>query len=292
MKKYLFAALLFFSCTVKVNASCAKHAKIYDCFIFFNELDLLELKLNELTNHVDKFVLVESTVTFQGSFKPLVFLENRNRFKKFLDKIIYVVVADTPSNCGSWQREAYQRNQIMRGLTHCKDNDIIILEDLDEIIRPSVLPEIVGLLNHPDAVISCTQDMYRFYMDLYCRKWQGSIVARYSYMKSRSLDSIRNQRDQLPRVANAGWHFTYIGGVEKTILKLKSFSHTEYSTTEETDPVNVAALLKHQSKTTFGKILDEEDSARHVVPVTAEAFPQYLVENLSAFIEKGYFSPK
>ena len=71
---------------------------IYDCFIFFNELELLELRLNELAGVVDKFVLVEATRTFTNEPKPLFFQENRARFREFDSRIIHVVVADSPSH--------------------------------------------------------------------------------------------------------------------------------------------------------------------------------------------------
>ena len=65
---------------------------IYDCFTFFNELDLLDIRLHELASTVDVFVLAEAPLTFQGQPKPLVFQEHRNRYRTYLDKIRHVVV--------------------------------------------------------------------------------------------------------------------------------------------------------------------------------------------------------
>src|SRR3989344_1716902 len=104
LRFYLLSVCLVCFCGFK-----ALDAKIYDCFTFFNELDLLDLKLHELADHVDKFVIVESTVTFQGNPKPLYFQENKQRFAPFLDKIIHVVVSDTPTEGSAWDREHYQR---------------------------------------------------------------------------------------------------------------------------------------------------------------------------------------
>ena len=117
---------------------------IYDCFTFFNELDILELRLNILYKYVDKFVIVEGNKTHTGKDKDFIFEQNKNRFEKFLDKIIYIKVEDFPSlensqtseDGNKWLYENYQRDAIMRGLTECKDDDIIITSDCDEIINP------------------------------------------------------------------------------------------------------------------------------------------------------------
>lgn len=95
---------------------------VYDCFPFFNELDLLELRLRELSPVVDKFVLVEATRTFQKKEKPLVFEENKNRFSSFLDKIEHIVVGKFPGFFykfrvpNAWDYENFQRDQISIGL--------------------------------------------------------------------------------------------------------------------------------------------------------------------------------
>ena len=90
---------------------------IYDCFTFFNELELLELRLNELAGVVDKFVLVEATQTHTNKPKPLHYHENRARFSAFHDKIIHVIVDDMPQSSDPWIPENFQRKCIARGLT-------------------------------------------------------------------------------------------------------------------------------------------------------------------------------
>ncbi|MGN1154117.1 MAG: hypothetical protein ACI4S3_08815 [Candidatus Gastranaerophilaceae bacterium] len=95
---------------------------IYDCFTFFNELDLLEIRLNILNDVVDKFVLVEATKTFTGQDKPLYYNDNKEKFSAFNAKIIHVVVDDYPS-IGletAWGYENWQRNCISRGLNNAK----------------------------------------------------------------------------------------------------------------------------------------------------------------------------
>ena len=88
---------------------------IIDCFPFFNELDLLEIRLNVLNDVVDKFVLVEASKTQSLIDKPFYFEENKDRYSKFLDKIIHVKITDYPKKDG-WAMENYQRNCIVKGL--------------------------------------------------------------------------------------------------------------------------------------------------------------------------------
>jgi beta-1,4-mannosyl-glycoprotein beta-1,4-N-acetylglucosaminyltransferase len=122
--------------------------KIYDCFTFFNELDVLEMRLNILDKHVDNFILVESTQTHSGKNKDLVFKNNIDRFKKFSEKITHIVVDDMPiqENENRWILENFQRNAIMRGLTRCDDEDIILISDLDEIPNPDTFGQVNALL--------------------------------------------------------------------------------------------------------------------------------------------------
>jgi len=109
--------------------------RIYDCFTFFNELDLLEMRLNILNDKVDYFVLVESTKTHNGKYKELIFQQNAYRFSKFSKKIIHVIVDDMPElkDNNRWILENFQRNAIARGLSKCDVGDIILISDLDEI---------------------------------------------------------------------------------------------------------------------------------------------------------------
>jgi beta-1,4-mannosyl-glycoprotein beta-1,4-N-acetylglucosaminyltransferase len=92
----------------------------YDCFTFFNELDLLEIRLHELCRVVDTFVLVEAPWTFQGDTKPLFFDENKRRFRRFLPQIRHIIVPNEPETNDPWQREFHQRNCIRLGLTDAR----------------------------------------------------------------------------------------------------------------------------------------------------------------------------
>ena len=111
--------------------------KIYDCFQFFNEDTVLDLRLNILHDQVDFFIIVESTTNHQGKEKKLNF--DINKFQKFKEKIIYIVVDDTlesikkPHLGQNSLVERHQRNSISRGLKNCSDDDLVIISDVDEI---------------------------------------------------------------------------------------------------------------------------------------------------------------
>ena len=107
---------------------------IYDCFSYWDEDLLLDLRLNILDNYVDYFVIVEGNKTWQNNPKKLHF--EIDKFKKFKNKIIYVPVTDLPDGEDPYLRENYQRNAILNGLNNSNDNDLIIISDLDEIPDP------------------------------------------------------------------------------------------------------------------------------------------------------------
>ena len=255
---------LFFSFTCE--------AKVYDCFPFFNELDILELRLNELDGVVDKFVLVESVETFQGNLKPLYFKENIQRFEKFKDKIIHIVF---PKRVGgnTWKRERIQRNQIMQGLVQCEPDDLILISDVDEIIRASKIPEIMhSIFVENNIAVTLLQPMYRFYMNAFDYTWESARAISYRNLLRTSPNELRqNPPFILGVIVDCGWHFTSIGGLQKHRLKTESFSHNERNNEEYKSQAYVDAWVQ---KCTIVKIDD--------------TFPQYLRDNLQYFEQYLY----
>src|SRR5258708_17252090 len=117
---------------------------IYDCFNFYNELDLLDIGLHELTDVVDRFVLVESTVTFTNQSKPLYYEENKTRFKAFEKKIIHIVVRDSPNVSLPWIIEHFQFAAVMRGLKNARPSDTILLSCVDELPKKEKILQWMG----------------------------------------------------------------------------------------------------------------------------------------------------
>ncbi len=269
-----FLLFIFLAVTAALHGDNPYRPKIYDCFIFFNELEILEIKLHELYEHVDHFVLVESAETFRGDPKPLYFDENKKKFHQFLDKIIHVVVTEHLETNNPWDREYYQRNQILRGLTNCHDQDIVVIEDLDEIISASKLPEIIDLLTtNKLRYVTCRLPLFTYYLNR-SGQWGGSlthilgpVVAKYADVKLLSPQGIRNKRDPDTAITT-GWHFTYMGGVKRVIKKFESFSHSELDTAYYKDP----------------QWIQSDINALKLVEID-ESYPQFVRDNLSYFKE-------
>ena len=129
--------------------------KVYDCFTFYCQFELLELRLKSLYDLVDYFVIVESNKTFSNKSKPFNFLERKDEFKEFFPKIRYVMEKDNIPfrGPGDWAIEANQRNNIMRGLEDAQPDDLIFISDLDEFPSPDILERIYK--NWADVTMLC-----------------------------------------------------------------------------------------------------------------------------------------
>ena len=259
--------------------------KVYDCFNFFNEFELLEVRLHELNDYVDKFVLVECCETHNGKPKKFYFEENKERFAKFKDKIIHVKVTEPFAAKKVFARERHQRTQILRGLKDAKPDDIIFISDLDEIIRGSKIAEIVELISSKKAEAAIlTQTMYYGYLNRQqFDKWPGPVCSSYKVVKRISPASTRRLRNQRPRmvkkakitkiavVADAGWHFTSMGGVDRFIQKLESCAHVELDTPENKQKQKILADIR----------------SLPLKPID-ESFPRYIQENQERFKKLGF----
>jgi beta-1,4-mannosyl-glycoprotein beta-1,4-N-acetylglucosaminyltransferase len=260
--------------------------KIIDSFLFFNEIDLLEIRLNILYDYVDYFIITESDTTFSGNNKELFFLKNESKFDKFKDKIIYNPIKIPDNISVTWDREIYQRNSPIEKIKEISDNnDLIITSDLDEIPSTEVLE------NYKDwfeinSLYHFKQNMYMYYLNNFKdSKWYGTRVCSLSYLKTRSIDDIRQSTENEDRlegfiIENAGWHFTYLGGEEQIKYKLESFSHQEHNNLH----------IKSNIKESLNKNLDifGRNVCYKIVDID-HSYPQYIVENkekLSRFIIK------
>ncbi len=255
---------------------------VYDCFIFFNELDLLEIRLNELDAVVDKFVLVEADRTFQNLPKPFIFDENKQRFSKFLDKIIHVKLNKYPlfipilNPFSPWKLEFFQRDAVLKGLVNCKPDDIILISDVDEIPNPQVLRSMIS--REIDQIYGLKMNMFMYFLDnklVYDGGsnmtkeesvpgiWHCTAVLPYRLLKKRphrirkTIMRTRRRGEVYKIIPNAGWHFTYVGGVKKIIEKLEAFSHTEYNLPQYKDETSISEIIAN-GKDLFGRDLQFE----------------------------------
>lgn len=265
----MYKAVLFF-CAFLFSLEAA----IYDCFLFFNEDDLLRIHLEELHDSVDFFVIVEANQTFSGRQKEFHFENIKHLYTKFLDKIIYIPISEPIAGDDPWARETFQRNQIMRGLQQCNDNDIIIIGDVDEIVRSRSVPSLTAELeNKPISVIGCSCDFYRWFLN---RKdpslWVGPAITTYKILRTSTPNEIRSMRNSYI-VQDAGWHFSNMGGLAIFLDKIRSFSHFKECCPEDIEqhPDRLYDWLR-----TF--------------PLTKidATYPKYIQENQKYFLEKNF----
>jgi len=200
--------------------------KVVDCFTFFNELDLLEIRLEILNPVVDYFVIVEASKTQTLKDKPFYFEENKERYAKFADKIIHVKVENCPSNEGNlWTMENFQRNQIKRGLERLSldPSDFVMISDADEIPNPEAITQLKTQAEEFHT-IAFAMEFYAYFLNLtsHGKGWIGTVLARAEVLEHIEPQDLRNIKDQAPRIEKAGWHFSWLGGMDKVYEKLHS----------------------------------------------------------------------
>tara|TARA_B100002051_G_C16602044_1_gene568573 strand:+ start:189 stop:995 length:807 start_codon:yes stop_codon:yes gene_type:complete len=257
---------------------------IFDCFQYFNEDHIADLRFNTLDEFVDTFVIVESTVNHQGKPKKLHF--DIGKYKKFKNKINYIVVDDTPESIkkphegGESLVEQHQRNSIMKGLKNCSDDDLIILSDVDEIPDLNKLNE---FNRNKYAVFSQKMFMYKLnLLNLNENNWHGSKICLKKNFKSPQwlrnlkfkkypfwrIDKVKN----LQIIKNGGWHFAYLQSPENISKKIKSFAHGEFNTADTSDEENIKLKIEKEE--------DIFDRGYKIKKVEIDSsFPKYIFKN-------------
>lgn len=241
-----------------------ERSRVYDCFCFFNELDLLKLRIETLRSIVDVFVVVEGTKTFTGRDKPLHF--RHEDFGDCAEKIRHVVVDSYPFDFSDpWRVERYQRNSIARGLTDAKVEDLILVGDVDEIPNPQ---SILAYRPHRYKRGDFEQRNFAYYINN-CHvndsgipvPWYGTKITTFQYFNSffRFAEQVRRfkgrgmarvlqrawfHRFQAQKIAEGGWHFSWLNGAAGILQKLDSFSHQEFNTALIRDPAHMALAMK------------------------------------------------
>ena len=229
--------------------------KIFDCFMYFDEEQVLDLRLNVLNDFVDYFVIVESTQNHKGIKRELLF--DQSKFQKFKNKIIYLVYDEIPKNVetisdnedenekdrkyimNAVYRENSQRNFITNGLQKADENDLILVSDVDEIPKLSSL----NLSRIDNKILIFKQDMfyYKFNLAIPNFKWSGTKGVKKKNLKSPQW--LRNIKDRkyaffridtffsekkytnIKIISDGGWHFSNIKNAKMIEHKLRSYLH-------------------------------------------------------------------
>lgn len=250
---------------------------IIDAFPFNNELDILQMRLVELYEAVDRFVIVESERDHQDHLKPLHYDNNRERFAPWADKIRHIIVRDgeMPSkeqDADPWAREHAQREFIARGVSDLSGEDVILQSDVDEIPRALQARNV----RPGRAMVSFQQRLHCFAVDWqHPDWWYGTVAATINTLSQlphgRQFAWQRDARLRAecpPHLRDAGWHFSWLGGKEAALAKLGSFCHPEIA--ERTE-----SLLAEDMFLREGYHVDGQKQA----PVDVdETWPKWIVE--------------
>lgn len=273
--------------------------KVIDVFPFFNELDILEIRLNVLDPYVDCFILSEATKTFSGLEKPLYYQENKDRFEQFNHKIIHNIVEDTTSpELHPYQRDVFQKDNIKNCiLKNISDEDAIIWSDVDEVPNPEAIEKLETYFQQ-EAIFHFAQENCMGYLNLVevggiiramttdwdyedRPRWLGTKLFGKSILNKYTLSELRSKQENEKnyRIFPGGWHWSYVGSeglsVEERVLKkIECAAHSE--------------LNNDQIKRNVARVKDNKDplgrdyAIYQTVPVD-DSYPQYILDNKKKF---------
>ncbi len=258
---------------------------IYDCFMYFDEDMLLDLRLNIMNKFVDFFVIVESKYTHQGKIKEKKL--NLSDFKKYKDKIIHVYNENRIETDNSWDQENFQRNLITEGINNAHPDDYILISDLDEIPNPKKLQYIY---KHRYSAFNQSVFYYKFNLKSISEvNWYGTRCCQKKYLNS--PQKLRNEKikkyplwriDKLYKkkfnvIVDGGWHFTYIKTLSGIKKKIKSFAHKEFNKEKYLDDLYLKKKIDN------GEDLFERGFKYKKIEVNQENLPSYLVDNKNKY---------
>ena len=260
--------------------------KIYDCFSYWDEDLLLDLRLNILNEHIDYFVIVEGNKTWQNNPKKLRF--NIDKFSKFKDKIIYIPVSDLPAGDDPYLRENHQRNCIIRGLNNAEDNDLILISDLDEIPNPKKIKE----FNFIKKYSVFKQKHFYYKLNLQSGNnpfWYGSRICVKKFLKSPQwLRELKFKKRPFWRIdkfflnniiEDGGWHFCNLKTAEQLLYKYKNLCETNdpYHFKEKIDQ-KYLQLNEIKTRILEGKdIIGRKDNFIKIE--IDKSYPDYILNN-------------
>ena len=291
---------------------------IYDCFMYYDEDLLLDIRFNSLNKYVTKFIITEATYTHNGNKKNLNF--NINNFKKFKDKIEYIIVDEQPKNIkilskddslkekeeklilNGMARDYFQRENLDRGLKNLSDNDLVIISDLDEI--PNL--KSVNFTKVKNNIIIFQQKMFYYKLNLLYEDfiWAGSKAVKYKNfispqwlrnIKSKKypfwrLDTIFSKKkySNLLYVKNGGWHFTCIRKPEDLEKKLLNFAH-HYEFEQSGLKINDIKKLIDEKRVMYDHNVDQRGykwSGKSILKkINLGQLPMYISKNEIKFKE-------
>ncbi len=265
--------------------------KIIDCFMYFDEDLILDIRLNTLDKFVDKFILCEATRDHAGNKKELKF--DKNKFSQFKDKIDYIIVDDMPLEVKSFKkdwheshvRDQFQRNALQRGIAKCDPDDLIMISDIDEIPDPKKIQEF-DIKNKYACFLQKNFQSKINLLNITDEYWVGTKICQKKNLKSPQwLRNIKIKKppfwkfftDRQPQlIENGGWHFSFLKSPESIKIKINSFAHQEFNIPKFYD------TKKIEEKIANGKDLFERNINYKKINLDS-SFPNYILKNREKF---------
>tara|TARA_B100001057_G_scaffold249774_1_gene250062 strand:+ start:25 stop:894 length:870 start_codon:yes stop_codon:yes gene_type:complete len=284
--------------------------------MYFDEDLLLDLRLNSLNKFVKKFVITEATYTHNGAKKKLNF--DINKFKKFKDKIIYLIVDKQPNNISDlldndskekrgeklilngMARDYFQRENLSKGIAEAANDDLILISDLDEIPNLNHL----NFRNIKNNIIIFEQKMFYYKLNLYYEDytWLGTkAVKRKNFISPQWLRNIKGKNypkwridtlfskkkySNLYFIKNGGWHFTCLRTAEDLEKKLLNFAH-HYEYEESGLNIDNLKQLIAEKKVMYDHTADQKEfkwSGKSVLKnLDTNLLPEYVSSNLGKY---------
>jgi hypothetical protein len=244
---------------------------IIDCTMFHWEFDLLKLRMKELWDTVDYFVVTESVCDHRGKERELALSNNLSKFDWASEKLI-VNISDKPKDTEiSWDFEKYQRFQSFKAIKKFlkpQPDDLILISDIDEIFRAESIKRILS----QDGIFIFHMPMYYYYFNLYVHEWYHAKAARYKYVED--PNKIRMGGDGFIFIPNSGWHFSYLGSAEQIQHKLKTFAHDEFDSSSFTDIEKIKIAIE-EKKDLFNRFGDNKFKIQKLTGY----WPKYILKN-------------
>ncbi len=224
--------------------------KTYDCFLYNNEIELLEIRLQLLSDVVEKFIIVWASETFTGRKKDQAFPWDNKIVSNFKDKIELIIIEKLKGK-NAWEKEWYSRNRLVEGLNDLAYDDLVMISDIDEIPRPSILNGI-RTNNEMNDIKVLGLDYYNFkfnYKLVHGTQviWAGPVICYFKdFITPQKLRDQRWHALYNPQqlIEDAGWHFSFLTASDNVTDKLASFSHQESEVQSRTD--NVDFLMQNR----------------------------------------------
>lgn len=278
LSRYALARLIGQDHKPMVYRADGPRPRVFDVFIFNDEVRVLKLKLEAMAPFVDRFVLVEARQTFTGEPKPLHFEAAKAEFAEFAQKIVHIVVDEFPPWIRSpWAREFFQRDAGLRGLSgRCAPEDIVLISDADEVVAPSVIKEFGG--EYAWLRMERARYFLNYRMALPREEQRGATsIWRARYFNRLGLSYARVVLGHLKKIQNifdAGWHFTSIGGADIIHRKLQLSAHQEFSS------ISQGAIAGEIERIRAGEAEPEWERCE-----IDERFPKALRDNIGAYAD-------